>query len=98
MEITNELAVAMLAGAKGIRTNRKCDETRYVLDPCGKNLQIGFDDAADALIIAAAEVLGLKLKGKPEPTTNVCNATGRPCSKCQMGPCGIRKEDKWQSN
>lgn len=67
MEITNELAVAMLAGASGIRTNRKLDfGARYILDPEGKDLEIDYADAADKLIIAAAEVLGLKLKGREQ--------------------------------
>lgn len=64
MRITKKLAVAMLAGASGIRTNHRCDWARYILDPEGKDLEIDYADAADELIRAAAEVLGLKLREK----------------------------------
>ena len=40
----------------------------------------------------------LAYRHKPEPHTGTCTATNQPCSMCQPGPCGSRKEAHHGSN
>lgn len=60
------LAPAMLAGARAIETNRRCDCTTYVRDPFGENdgpLELTYYEAAKTLREEGKRILEIVKEG-----------------------------------
>lgn len=65
-EHRQDLALAMLAGARAIETNRRCDGTTYVRDPFGENdgpLELSYYTAAQTLRAEGERILEMLREG-----------------------------------